>query len=65
MGHVIALKPRVKTQFPQGNFLQAKQYLEEESYATIEEAARAVCEKALELTRDGGKNRGFGGKGRR
>jgi hypothetical protein len=54
MGHVFALRPRVTTSFKPGDFSTAKHQLEEESYADIHAAARAVAEKALELTHDGG-----------
>jgi len=50
MGHVFALRPRPSTSFRQEHFLEARRLLEEEGYASIEEAARAVVEKALDLT---------------
>jgi hypothetical protein len=60
LGHVFALRPRVSTSFRQEDFRAAKHLLEEEGYARIEEAARAVVEKALSLTREaGGTPRGF------
>jgi hypothetical protein len=60
LGHVFALRPRVSTSFRQEDFRAAKHLLEEEVYARIEEAARAVVEKALSLTREaGGTPRGF------
>jgi hypothetical protein len=49
MGNLFALRPRVNTSFRQENFLEARRLLEEESYATQEEATRAVAERALEL----------------
>ena len=52
MGHVFALRPRVKSAFRQEHFLNARRLLEGESYASVEEAARAVAEKALELSND-------------
>jgi hypothetical protein len=57
LGHVFALRPRVSTSFRQADFNKAKHFLRDESYAGIEEAARAVAEKALELTHDGPSNR--------
>jgi hypothetical protein len=54
LGHVFALRPRVSTSFRQADFNTAKHFLRDESYAGIEEAARAVAEKALELTHGGG-----------
>jgi hypothetical protein len=53
LAHLFALRPRVATSFKPDDFRQAKQLLEEESYANIQEAARAVAEKALELTGSG------------
>ena len=53
LGHVFALRPRVTTSFRQEHFRNAKARLRDESYATIEEAARAVAETALEITHDG------------
>ena len=58
LGHVFALRPRVSTSFRQADFLVARRRLQEEAYASIEEAARAVTEKALELTHDGPTKRG-------
>jgi hypothetical protein len=53
LGHVFALKPRVETSFRQADLATARHQLLDEHYATLEEAARAVAEKALELTRGG------------
>ena len=47
LGHIFALRPKVSTAFPQARFLSAKRDLADERYASIEEAARAVAEKAL------------------
>jgi len=52
MGHVFALRPRVNKSFRQADFLTARLRLKDESYDTIEDAARAVATKALELTHD-------------
>ena len=54
LGHVFALRPRVSTSFRQEDFRTARHLLQDESYASLGEAARAVAEKALELTRDAG-----------
>lgn len=54
LAHLFALKPRVAMAFKPDDFRQAKQLLEDESYESIPEAARAVAERALELTRTGG-----------
>lgn len=56
LGHVFALKPRVQTSFRQADFRTAKIHLQDEGFATFEEAARAVAEKALELTHGSGSN---------
>jgi len=50
LGHVLALRPKVSTSFPQAEFLKARRELAEESYGSIDEAARAVAEKALAAT---------------
>ena len=52
MGHVFTLRPRVSTGFKPDDFRRARQMLEEEGYESIEKAARAVAEKALDLTRE-------------
>jgi hypothetical protein len=53
MGHVFSLRPRVKTSFRQADFLTARLLLEGETYASIDEAARTVAEKALDMTHEG------------
>lgn len=50
MSHVFALRPRATTSFKAGDFSTAKHQLQDESYADIHAAAKAVVEKALELT---------------
>jgi len=47
LGHIFALRPKVNTSFPQAEFLEAKRELAGKCYGSIEEAARAVAEKAL------------------
>jgi hypothetical protein len=59
LGHVFALRPRVSTSFRQADFLTARHLLQDEAYESIEEAARAVAEKALEMTHEGPSKRGF------
>jgi hypothetical protein len=54
MGHVFALRPRTNSSFRPGDFMTAKHQLQDESYASLPEAARAVAERALELTHDSG-----------
>jgi hypothetical protein len=54
LGHVFALRPAVPKAFRQEDFRAARHLLEDETYASLEEAARAVAEKALELTREAG-----------
>ena len=60
MGHVFALKPRVDKSFRQDHFRKAKELLQDEAYESPAAAARAVAEKALEMTRKGPPKRGFG-----
>ncbi len=59
LGHVFALRPRVSASFRQEDFMAARRLLEDESYASIEEAARAVAERALSLSNDPKGKRGF------
>jgi hypothetical protein len=47
LGHVFALRPKVNTSFPKAQFLRARRELVDECYASLDEAARAVAEKAL------------------
>lgn len=68
LGHIFSLRPRATTSFPQKALHEAKQALADESYATIAEAARAVADRALEITHDAarpgrGRNRGNPGSG--
>ena len=51
LGHVFALRPRVNTSFRPNDFKTAKRALSEEGYSNLQEAARAVAEEALKLTR--------------
>jgi hypothetical protein len=51
-GHLFALRPRVSTAFRPEDFLTARRELEDESYESIEAAARAVAERALALSTD-------------
>ena len=53
IGHVFTLRPRVNTSYRRADFMVARQLLENENYANVQEAARAVVEKALELTHRG------------
>lgn len=55
IGHVFGLRPRVNTAFRQEDFRTARSLLAEESYETLEDAVRAVVEKAHELGREHGK----------
>ena len=64
LGHVFALRPRVSTTFKQADFLTARHLLQDESWSSIPEAARAVAEKALSLTTDAKGKRGFRPGGR-
>ena len=51
LGHVFAVRPRLNTSFRQHDFFEAKRALDEEVYSNIHEAARAVAEEALAITR--------------
>jgi hypothetical protein len=51
LGHVFALRPRANTSFRPNDFMAAKRALVDERYDSIPEAARAVAEEALSLTR--------------
>jgi hypothetical protein len=53
LGHIFELRPRVNTSFRPGDLNTAKHFLRDESYASLEEAARAVATKALELSHKG------------
>ena len=53
LAHIFALKPRVAMAFKPDDFRKAKQLLEDESYESIPEAARAGADRALELTNTG------------
>ena len=50
MGQVFGLRPRVATSFRPDDLRVARQQLGDESFDTAEAAARAVAEKALELS---------------
>lgn len=50
LGHVFALRPRVSTSFRPDDLRTARHFLQDESYKSIDEAARAVAQKALDLT---------------
>ncbi|MCZ6783065.1 MAG: hypothetical protein O7G30_07110 [Proteobacteria bacterium] len=58
-GHVFSLRPRMSTSFRPDDLRTARHFLQDESYATIEEAARAVAEKALDLTHNPQSGRPF------
>jgi hypothetical protein len=60
LGHVFSLRPRVKTAFRQENLRDAKLHLQDEAYASIEDAARAVAARALEIANDDPRKRGAG-----
>ena len=53
IGHVFQLRPRVNTSYRPADFMTARQLLQNEAYANVQEAARAVVEKALELNHKG------------
>lgn len=51
LGHVFKVRPKINTSFRPPDFARAKKLLAKESYETIQDAARAVAEEALSLTR--------------
>ena len=51
-GHLFALQPRVNTSFTPQAFDDARRELSDVRYGTIDEAARAVAERALELSNE-------------
>ena len=51
-GHVFALQPRVNPSFSPQAFDDARRELSDVLYGTIDEAARAVAERALELSNE-------------
>jgi len=51
-GHVFALQPRVNAGFSPQAFDDARRELSDVLYGTIDEAARAVAERALELSNE-------------
>jgi hypothetical protein len=57
--HLFALRPRVSAAFRQEDFIAARRLLEGEAYTSIEEAARAVAERALSLSNDPKEKRDF------
>jgi hypothetical protein len=50
LGHVMALRPRIHVGFKPSAFADAKRALADARYASLEEAARAVVEKAIEIS---------------
>ena len=54
LGHLMALRPRIHVGFKPSAFGDAKRALADERYATIEDAARAVAEKAVEISNEYG-----------
>ena len=59
LGHVMALRPRIHVGFKPSAFSDAKRALADARYATIEEAARAVAEKAIEISNDSSRQNPF------
>ncbi len=52
LGHIFTIRPRVNTGFRQHDLFEAKRTLVDEVYANIRDAARAVAEEALSITRE-------------
>lgn len=56
LGHIFALRPRVQPGFNPEAFRGARRALAEEKYASVAEAARALAEKAVELSNAPGRD---------
>jgi hypothetical protein len=54
LGHLMALRPRIHVGFRPSAFGEAKLALADARYATIQDAARAVAEKAIEISNESG-----------
>jgi hypothetical protein len=50
LGHIFALRPRVQVSFNPESLREAIRVLAAEKYASLDEAARAVAAKAVELS---------------
>jgi len=59
LGHIFALRPRVETSFRPIHMQQAKHQLASEAFDSIEDAARAVADKALDSTHEGSNQGAF------
>ncbi|MDJ0789386.1 MAG: hypothetical protein QNK05_21480 [Myxococcota bacterium] len=60
MGHIFALRPKVPTSFRPEDLRRARSELRDEGYASIQDAARAVAEKALETSNKKPSRHGIG-----
>jgi hypothetical protein len=52
LGHVMNLRPRIHVGFKPSAFIDAKRALADEHFASIEEAARAVSAKAIDISNE-------------
>jgi hypothetical protein len=52
LGHVMSLRPRIHVGFKPSAFADAKRALADAGFASIEEAARAVSAKAIEISNE-------------
>lgn len=52
LSHVMALRPRIHVGFKPSAFSDAKRALADQRYATLQDAARAVAEKAIEISNE-------------
>jgi hypothetical protein len=52
LASVMSLRPRIHVGFKPSAFADAKRALAEERFASIEDAARAVATKAIEISND-------------
>jgi hypothetical protein len=52
LSHVMALRPRIHVGFKPSAFSDAKRALADQRYATLQDAARAVAQKAVEISNE-------------
>jgi hypothetical protein len=51
LGHIFSIRPRINTGFRQHDLFEAKRALIDEVFSNLGDAARAVAEEALAITR--------------
>jgi hypothetical protein len=52
LSHVMSLRPRIHVGFKPNAFIEAKRALADQRYANLQDAARAVAEKAIEISNE-------------